>query len=162
MATTHAAELYKNFDCVQLFGFCPNLLSAARVDELLPNIVRVVRASGANVFWQCDPMHGNTVKTENGTKTRNFDTILKELSITFDVHRKLGSHLGGVHFELTGDDVTECIGGPSNLSESNLEENYTSYCDPRLNYGQSMAMAFQMVKMMGVHKEDHVDFGDLI
>ena len=87
-------------------------------------------------------MHGNTRQSSNGYKTREFDDILAELKHTFEVHREEGSHLGGVHFELTGENVTECTGGPQKLLESDLPHRYTTYCDPRLNYAQGMELAF--------------------
>ena len=91
-------------------------------------------------------MHGNMITTKSGTKTRNFEDILTEIERTFDVHEGCGSILGGVHFELTGDDVTECIGG--GLSEADLDKNYASLCDPRLNYRQALEMAFRVAKRM--------------
>lgn len=117
------------------------------VERALPPIVEAVRRSGRRVLWICDPMHGNTVSTANGFKTRNFDDILKELESSFAVHREIGSELGGVHFELTGEDVTECIGG--GLSEADLDKNYASVCDPRLNYRQALEMAFRIGHWLG-------------
>lgn len=114
----------------------------------LPRLIRGVRADKRLVVWSCDPMHGNTYTTEQGIKTRNFDHILAELTATFQVHQSLGSRLGGVHFELTGEDVTECIGGPQQLAESNLRLRYTTYCDPRLNYLQSMEVAFLLADLL--------------
>jgi 3-deoxy-7-phosphoheptulonate synthase len=93
------------------------------------------------VLWLVDPMHGNTEETSEGIKTRRFDRILNELNEAFDVHNNLGSILGGVHFELTGEDVTECIGGSSGLTEEDLKKAYRSPVDPRLNYEQSLEMA---------------------
>merc|ERR1711963_460055 len=115
-------------------------LGADRVRELLPVVVKKIKAAGLNVVWQCDPMHGNTFKTSSGIKTRNFDSIMKELLTTFEVHRELESRLGGIHVEMTGEDVTECVGGPQSLCDEDLKVNYTSYCDPRLNYSQAMEM----------------------
>lgn len=122
-------------------------MGAKDVERALPPIVEAVQRSGRRVLWICDPMHGNTVSTANGFKTRNFDDILKELEGSFAVHRELGSELGGVHFELTGEDVTECIGG--GLSEADLDKNYASVCDPRLNYRQALEMAFRIGNWLG-------------
>jgi 3-deoxy-7-phosphoheptulonate synthase len=94
----------------------------------------------------CDPMHGNTQSTASGIKTRSFDDILLEIERSFAVHRDLGTYLGGIHFELTGEDVTECIGG--GISEADLDKNYASVCDPRLNYRQALEMAFRIGKWM--------------
>ena len=115
---------------------------ADNVDERLDRLVEAVRHAKRRVLWCCDPMHGNTVSTDNGYKTRNFERILDELRATFDRLERAGAHLGGVHFELTGEDVTECTGGPQELSERDLGRNYVSFCDPRLNYAQSVEMAF--------------------
>jgi 3-deoxy-7-phosphoheptulonate synthase len=93
-----------------------------------------------------DPMHGNTQTTSSGIKTRNFEDILTEIEASFEVHESMGSHLGGVHFELTGDDVTECVG--AGLTESDLDQRYASLCDPRLNYRQSLEMAFRIAHRM--------------
>jgi 3-deoxy-7-phosphoheptulonate synthase len=117
-------------------------LGADRVRELLPPLLRAVRAAGARVLWVCDPMHGNTVRTATGVKTRDFERILEELRETSAVHHENESRLGGVHFELTGEDVTECLGGARRLAEADLHTNYATYCDPRLNGEQSLEMAF--------------------
>ena len=94
-------------------------------------------------------MHGNAIKTEDGVKTRDFDAILSELRDTYQIHQQLGSVLGGVHFELTGDDVTECTGGAAGITPQDLDRNYETYCDPRLNYSQSLEMAFLISSMLG-------------
>jgi 3-deoxy-D-arabino-heptulosonate 7-phosphate (DAHP) synthase class II len=113
-----------------------------------------IRAAGRSntTVWSCDPMHGNTYSTPNGVKTRNFDAILAELTNTFLVHQTNNSYLGGVHFELTGEDVTECVGGPQLLSNHDLNKNYTTYCDPRLNYLQSMEMSFLLADLLRKNK----------
>ncbi|HMB52738.1 MAG TPA: 3-deoxy-7-phosphoheptulonate synthase class II [Thermoanaerobaculia bacterium] len=116
-------------------------LGAGRVDELLPPLVEAVRESGRTVLWVCDPMHGNTQKTAKGIKTRRFEDILAEVEESFTTHRELGSILGGIHFELTGEDVTECTGGARGLDEEGLERDYRSFVDPRLNYEQALEMA---------------------
>ncbi|MBT3275890.1 MAG: 3-deoxy-7-phosphoheptulonate synthase [Spirochaetales bacterium] len=117
-------------------------LGAENVRQNLPELIKAVSASGAKVTWSCDPMHGNSVSTSSGLKTRRFEDILAELSASFEVHGEEGSTLSGVHFELTGEDVTECIGGALNIGEADLDRNYESFCDPRLNYSQSMEMSF--------------------
>ncbi len=115
---------------------------ASSVGTALPPLVKAVQDEGAAVAWMCDPMHGNTVTTASDRKTRHFTDVLNELSETYEIHESNGSTLAGVHFELTGEDVTECVGGTVNLEESDLPLNYQTYCDPRLNYAQSMEMAF--------------------
>jgi len=116
------------------------------VESLLTPFIRAVRKEGQPVVWSCDPMHGNTFSTDNSIKTRRFSDILDEIRSTFAVHRAEGSYLGGVHLELTGDNVTECVGGANGLSEKGLDTNYETYCDPRLNYEQSLEMAFLVAK----------------
>jgi 3-deoxy-7-phosphoheptulonate synthase len=125
------------------------LITRLGVDDIgdkLPSLIEAVRATGHTPLWICDPMHGNTEKTESGIKTRRFSNVLGELEQAFDVHKAEGSHLGGVHFELTGEDVTECIGGARGLNETDLERAYKSNVDPRLNYEQSLEMAFSVVR----------------
>jgi len=118
---------------------------AANIRAKLPPLVEMARKSGRKVLWICDPMHGNTESTSNGLKTRRFENILSELEDAFELHEELGSHLGGVHFELTGDDVTECTGGARGLTEIDLERAYKSQVDPRLNYEQALEMAMRIV-----------------
>jgi 3-deoxy-7-phosphoheptulonate synthase len=119
-----------------------------KIGQCLPPLVEAVLRRGRSVTWCCDPMHGNTVATPSGFKTRSFDEILKELLETLDVHNEVGSHFGGVHIELTGEDVTECIGGASGLSEADLGRAYSSEVDPRLNYEQALEMAFAIARRM--------------
>ncbi len=119
-------------------------LGAKNASDLLPSLIEAVQATRIPVTWSCDPMHGNTESTEDGTKTRHFDNILSELQQVVQVHKEMGSHLGGVHFELTGDNVTECIGGARGLSAGDLKHAYHSLVDPRLNYEQSLEMALQL------------------
>jgi 3-deoxy-7-phosphoheptulonate synthase len=116
------------------------------VEEELPNLIQRVKQEGMPVVWSCDPMHGNTFTTDSNIKTRNFDSIISEIRKTFAIHRSQGSFLGGVHLELTGDNVTECIGGANGMHAGKLHENYKSYCDPRLNYQQSLELAFLIAK----------------
>ncbi|MBX2804207.1 MAG: 3-deoxy-7-phosphoheptulonate synthase class II [Myxococcales bacterium] len=120
-----------------------------RVEELLPPLIETVRATGRTVLWTCDPMHGNTEKLDSGVKTRRFDNILSELQQSFEIHRRMGSVLGGVHFEMTGEDVTECIGGARGLSEQDLQRAYRSSVDPRLNYEQALEMAISITGQLG-------------
>ena len=120
-----------------------------KVKNLFPAIAKAVHDSPHNVVWSVDPMHGNAIKTEDGVKTRDFDAILSELRDTYQIHQQLGSVLGGVHFELTGDDVTECTGGAAGITPQDLDRNYETYCDPRLNYSQSLEMAFLISSMLG-------------
>jgi 3-deoxy-7-phosphoheptulonate synthase len=122
-------------------------LGAGNVAVKLPSLVRGLGKRRA--LWVCDPMHGNGMTTPAGVKTRSFEAILAELEATFDAHKALGSVLGGVHFELTGDDVTECVGGASGVTEESLSRAYNSLCDPRLNYQQSLEMAFLLARRMG-------------
>ncbi len=119
-------------------------LGAANVEAHLPKLIDAVRESGANVLWVCDPMHGNTESTADGVKTRRFDRILTELKNSFRVHRECGSRLGGVHLELTGDNVTECTGGARGLTDKDLARAYRSQVDPRLNYEQAMEIAMEI------------------
>ena len=121
---------------------------ADKVDALLPAHIRAVRGEGREVVWSSDPMHGNTVSTALGYKTRDVDAILRELRAVFAIHEGEGTHLGGVHFELTGNDVTECTGGAQGLAESDLSTAYETYCDPRLNYAQSLEMAFLIARRL--------------
>ncbi len=126
-------------------------MGAARVGDVLPGLVEVVKRAGRTVLWVCDPMHGNTQVAPGGLKTRDFDDILKEVETTFDVHEGCGTYLGGVHFELTGEDVTECIGGASGVTIDDLDKNYASACDPRLNYRQALEMGFRIAKRLARH-----------
>ena len=121
-------------------------MGAARVGERLPPLVQAMQREGKRVLWVCDPMHGNTESTSNGFKTRRFDNIRGELERSFDIHAALGSRLGGVHLELTGEDVTECLGGARELTELDLERAYRSTVDPRLNYEQSLEIAMLIVR----------------
>lgn len=147
---------------------------ASRVRELLPAHIRAVEDSeyARCVVWQCDPMHGNTRSTPSGIKTRRFADILAELRESLAVHREEGSYLGGVHLELTGEAVTECVGGSEGLAEEDLGVNYTSYCDPRLNEKQALELAFLVAghyrgeesaagSKLSTPAADGVDAGDL-
>jgi 3-deoxy-7-phosphoheptulonate synthase len=122
-------------------------MGASKVDAALPRLLRAVKALGLNGLWICDPMHGNTRATSAGLKTRNVEDMLKELTSAHAIHLAEGVTLGGVHFELTGEDVTECTGGAGGLTEQDLSTNYASACDPRLNYHQALEMAFVLARM---------------
>lgn len=119
-------------------------LGAEQITDRLPALIQAVQKTKIPVTWSCDPMHGNTEHTADGTKTRHFDNILKELELAVTIHRDMDSYLGGVHFELTGDNVTECIGGARGLDAGDLKTAYHSLVDPRLNYEQSLEMAIQL------------------
>ncbi|CUS48965.1 MAG: 3-deoxy-7-phosphoheptulonate synthase AroF [Idiomarinaceae bacterium HL-53] len=119
-------------------------MGADQLAENLPRLIRAVQREGRHVVWSSDPMHGNTVKAENGLKTRNFDAIVRELQQFFAVHRAEGSHAGGIHLEMTGEDVTECTGGAYDISEADLAQRYKTQCDPRLNADQVLELAFQV------------------
>jgi len=117
-------------------------MGAKNIREKLPNLVEKVTATGAQVLWVTDPMHGNTVTSKNGYKTRNFDDVMDEVRGFFEVHDSLGTNPGGLHVEMTGDDVAECLGGADPIREEDFDELYESVCDPRLNHRQSLEMAF--------------------
>jgi 3-deoxy-7-phosphoheptulonate synthase len=123
-------------------------LGADRVDDLLPPMVRAVEAAGHPVVWVCDPMHGNTFLSPSGRKTRHFDDVLAEIRAFFGVHRAEGTWPGGVHVELTPDDVTECLGGSENVLEQQLDDRYLTMCDPRLNARQSLDLAFRVAELL--------------
>ncbi|MEM7282086.1 MAG: 3-deoxy-7-phosphoheptulonate synthase class II [Pseudomonadota bacterium] len=125
---------------------------AKRIEECLPPLIDAVRDNGSLVMWSCDPMHGNTESTPQGYKTRRFENIAKELEKAFRVHQAMGSYLGGVHFELTGENVTECTGGARGLTDSDLARAYRSTVDPRLNYEQAMELTMRIVGK-GVDKQ---------
>ena len=118
------------------------------VRTALPPIVEAVEATGHKVIWQCDPMHGNTHESSTGYKTRHFDRIVDEVQGFFEVHRAIGSHPGGVHVELTGENVTECLGGAQDISDADLAGRYETACDPRLNTQQSLELAFLVAEML--------------
>jgi len=119
-----------------------------RVRDALPPLIKAVRDAGHPVVWQCDPMHGNTHESSNGYKTRHFDRIVDEVQGFFEVHRQLGTHPGGIHVELTGENVTECLGGAQGIVDADLAEKYETACDPRLNTQQSLELAFLVAEML--------------
>ena len=123
-------------------------MGAKNIRETLPALVDGVTKSGAKVLWVCDPMHGNTYEAPSGYKTRSFDDVMDEVKGFFEVHKSLGTHPGGVHIELTGDDVTECVGGGEEISHEDLASRYETACDPRLNHAQSLELAFLVAEML--------------
>jgi len=121
---------------------------ADKVESHLPKLIRAVRREGRNVVWSCDPMHGNTITAASGYKTRPFDRILKEVELFFDVHRAEGTHAGGIHVEMTGQNVTECTGGATAITEADLSDRYHTHCDPRLNADQALELAFLVAERL--------------
>ncbi len=128
-------------------------MGADKAGQILPGIVRRVRDEGRNVVWSCDPMHGNIAKAGNGYKTRSFDRILSEVATFFDVHLAEGTHAGGVHLEMTGQDVTECVGGAQEITEERLVDRYHTHCDPRLNAQQSIELAFEIADKLRAQRD---------
>jgi len=126
---------------------------AGGVGEHLPRLIRAVREEGANVVWSCDPMHGNTIKSATGYKTRPFDSVLREVREFFAVHAAEGTIPGGVHFEMTGADVTECTGGVRAVTEEDLSDRYHTACDPRLNASQSLELAFLVAEELTARRQ---------
>ena len=115
---------------------------ANKAEQFLPELIRAVKKEGLNVVWSCDPMHGNTIKATSGLKTRPFDNVLKEVKNVFAIHQAEGTYAGGLHVEMTGQDVTECTGGAQKISDSDLSNRYRTHCDPRLNASQALELAF--------------------
>ena len=119
-----------------------------KVAEHLPKLVRKVKAEGRKVVWSCDPMHGNTLTSDSGFKTRPFDRIRSEVETFFDVHAAEGTHPGGVHVEMTGQNVTECTGGARAVLDENLQDRYHTHCDPRLNADQALELSFLIAERL--------------
>ena len=115
-----------------------------KVSGILPKIIRSVNSAGKNVVWTCDPMHGNTIKSVTGFKTRPFNNVLNEVKNVFAVHQSEGSYAGGLHIEMTGQNVTECTGGAQKISDTDLSSRYHTHCDPRLNANQALELAFMI------------------
>ena len=111
-------------------------------DKYLPNIIRSINNEGKSVIWSCDPMHGNTIKSKSGKKTRIFDSIINEVKLNFQIHKTEGTQAGGIHLEMTGQNVTECVGGSQLIEDSDLNSRYHTHCDPRLNANQAIELAF--------------------
>ena len=124
-----------------------------KVEAHLPRLIRAVQREGRRVIWSCDPMHGNTVKAAGGLKTRPFDRILGEVKSVFAVHRAEGSHAGGIHIEMTGQNVTECTGGAIAITDEGLADRYQTQCDPRLNASQSLELAFLIAEALKAERE---------
>ena len=124
-----------------------------KVGQHLPKLIRAVEKAGRKVVWSCDPMHGNTISAVGGYKTRPFERILKEVEAFFDVHRAEGTHAGGIHVEMTGQNVTECTGGAAAISETDLSDRYHTHCDPRLNADQALELAFLVAERMKLERE---------
>ncbi len=129
-------------------------MGAGQVDKLAPPLIRALTREGKDVVWVCDPMHENVTQSANGYKTRHFDNILSEVRSFFAIHQAEGTHAGGVHFEMTGQDVTECVGGAQAITEANLSDRYHTHCDPRLNAKQSLELAFLLAETL---KEQRVN-----
>ena len=123
-------------------------MGAEKIEKILPKILRELKREGLNILYSIDPMHGNTVKTSNNYKTREFDKIMSEVRSFFEIHRAEGTHAGDVHLEMTGQDVTECTGGASKITEQNLKQRYETQCDPRLNADQALELAFLMADLL--------------
>ena len=126
---------------------------AGQVGEHLPRLIKAVEEEGAKVVWSCDPMHGNTIKSSTGYKTRPFESVLREVREFFDIHNAEGTIPGGVHFEMTGKDVTECTGGVRAVTDEDLSDRYHTACDPRLNASQSLELAFLVAEELGARRE---------
>ena len=126
---------------------------AEKVEQGLPPLIRRVRDEGRSVVWSCDPMHGNTISAESGYKTRPVNQILSEVKSVFSVHRAEGTHAGGIHFEMTGKDVTECLGGAQEITSADLSSRYHTHCDPRLNASQSLELAFLIAEELKTHRD---------
>ena len=123
-------------------------MGAGTIREALPPLLRAVQESGALVTWICDPMHGNTFESASGYKTRDFDDVVDEVRGFFDAHNEVGTVPGGIHVELTGNDVTECLGGAERILDADLNKRYESVCDPRLNHQQSLELSFLVAEML--------------
>ena len=123
-------------------------MGADKIERRLPPLLAAVRDAGHPVVWACDPMHGNTFTAPSGRKTRHFDAVLAEIAGFFAAHRAEGTWPGGVHVELTGDDVTECLGGAEEILDADLDARYETMCDPRLNGRQSLDLAFRVAELL--------------
>ncbi len=123
-------------------------MGAEQIGKYLPKLIKAVEREGKNVLWSIDPMHGNTIKTSNNYKTRVFDNVLKEVERFFEIHKAEGTYAGGVHLEMTGQNVTECVGGVGDITEDKLSSRYHTHCDPRLNADQALEMAFLIADML--------------
>jgi 3-deoxy-7-phosphoheptulonate synthase len=123
-------------------------MGAGKIREEMPKLVEAVKGTDCTPLWITDPMHGNGITTKNGYKSRRFDDVMDEVRGFFEVHKAAGTFPGGIHIELTGDDVAECLGGSESIDEASLEERYESLCDPRLNHMQSLELSFLVSEML--------------
>jgi 3-deoxy-7-phosphoheptulonate synthase len=137
-------------------------MGSDKVAEKLPPLLRAVKKEGRHVVWASDPMHGNTVKTAAGIKTRPFDRIMNEVRSFFSIAEAEGVYPGGVHLELTGRDVTECLGGAIAISESNLGDRYDTHCDPRLNASQAVELAFTLADYLKTRRQAKASFAQTV
>ena len=136
--------LYRDYKVVSpnINPKCHYMFGQDNVDKYLPNIIRSITNEGKSVIWSCDPMHGNTIKSKSGKKTRIFDSIINEVKLNFQIHKAEGTQAGGIHLEMTGQNVTECVGGSQLIEDSDLNSRYHTHCDPRLNANQAIELAF--------------------
>ena len=132
----------------QAYGNFELLIGNDYIEKELPKLIKMITQNNLNIIWSCDPMHGNTYQSKNNYKTRNFKTIINELKIFFKIHNNSSTYPGAVHFELTPNHVTECLGGVRNIKESDLHINYETACDPRLNHEQSLELAFVITDLI--------------
>ena len=137
-------------------------MGADKVHGSLPPLVKAVQKSGAKVVWCCDPMHGNTIKAITGFKTRRVDDIMAEVRGFFEVHDEIGTHPGGVHFEMTGQNVTECVGGVVDVTEARLGDRYHTHCDPRLNGGQALELAFLIADLLKKRRDTGLSLSEAV
>ncbi len=151
--TTDSEDLIRLIDTLNPENECGKMniivrMGAEKVGDHLPALIKAVQREGKNVLWSCDPMHGNTFKSSTNYKTRDFDKLLQEVKNFFDIHKSLGTHAGGIHLEMTGKDVTECVGGGQEITEENLSSRYHTHCDPRLNAHQALELAFLIAESL--------------
>ena len=123
-------------------------MGATNLNNNLPRLIEEIKKNKKTVIWSCDPMHANTYKSNNGYKTRSFDKIIEEIEVFFSIHKELGTFPGGIHLEITGQNVTECIGGEQEIKEENLSDRYHTHCDPRLNANQGVELAFKISEFL--------------
>ena len=123
-------------------------MGADKIDSHLPSIIQKVHNEGKIVVWACDPMHGNTIKSKTGYKTRPVNNIFSEIQKFFAIHKTLGTYPGGIHLEMTGSDVTECMGGLQQITDEDLKNRYHTFCDPRLNVNQSLELSFLLADLI--------------
>ena len=137
-------------------------MGADKIRDGPPPLVKAVQKSGAKVVWCCDPMHGNTIKASTGLKTRRVDDIMAEVRGFFEVHDEIGTHPGGVHFEMTGQNVTECVGGVVDVTEARLGDRYHTHCDPRLNGGQALELAFPIADLLKKRRDTGLSLSEAV